>query len=364
MARTATSAELQAPGLEPAGLPLFVWSHPQAGLRFAVQGELERREGASLREVLKGLEGGPWFGASVFDPARPAWPGFPRLRFVRPALLSSSDGEYVPADPAPARIVEQPGERKRWTALVDRALQEIRRGALDKVVLARAIEVQAEKEIDCAALLRALEQRYPSCRTFLVRGDDGAVFLGATPELLCRVEGGRVFAEAVAGSSNPGDAGLLTSNKDLREHGWVVEHIVRALSGIAEEVRCGPRTVRELANVAHLYTPIEARLPPGRGIAEVAAALHPTPAVLGSPPAAARRFLDAHEGLDRGLYGGLVGFVSPERSELAVALRCALVRGRRARLFVGAGIVEGSSPEEEWAETELKARALLEALGA
>ncbi len=122
--------------------------------------------------------------------------------------------------------------------------------------------------------------------------------------------------------------------------------------------------MRALANVAHLYTPVVARLGRGRGIAEVAAALHPTPAVGGVPSAAALRFLAEHEALDRGLYAGLVGWVGDGRAELAVALRSALIRGRRARLFVGSGIVEGSSPESEWEETEMKARALLDALGA
>src|SRR5206468_12518986 len=146
------------------------------------------------------------------------------------------------------------------------------------------------------------------------------------------------------------------------EHRWVVDHIVEALSGIARSVQRKPEPgLRALANVVHLHTPISARLAHGRGVADVAAALHPTPAVLGVPAAAARRFLSEHEGLERGLYTGLVGWVGPRRSELAVALRCALIRGNRARLFVGAGIVEGSSAEREWEETEMKARALLEA---
>jgi isochorismate synthase EntC len=145
----------------------------------------------------------------------------------------------------------------------------------------------------------------------------------------------------------------------------VVEHIARALEEVADHIHWPkePR-VRALANVAHLHTPVIARLAPGRGVADVAAALHPTPAVGGVPSAAALRFLAEHEALDRGLYAGLVGWVGEGRAELAVALRSALVRGNRARLFVGSGIVLGSSPEGEWEETELKARALLDALGA
>ena len=232
-------------------------------------------------------------------------------------------------------------------------------------MLARAIDVEADAPIDPQELLRALEGRYPSCRAFLVRGS-GGVFLGATPEILCRVEGGRVEADALAGSASPEHASELpTSGKDLREHRWVVDHITDALAGVADHAHW-PREprVRALANVVHLHTPVVAHLSPGRGIADVAAALHPTPAVGGVPVGAALRFLADHEGLDRGLYAGVVGWVGEERAELAIALRSALVRGRHARIFVGAGIVDGSSPDAEWEETELKARALLDALGA
>src|SRR5205823_4334741 len=99
------------------------------------------------------LEGGPWFGAAAFDPSRPCWDGFPALRFVRPARVERGRPS-LPARPNAARIVQRPGERARWTALVRRALGEIDRGTLDKIVLARAIDVEADGEIDPAALLR------------------------------------------------------------------------------------------------------------------------------------------------------------------------------------------------------------------
>ncbi|MFN2547181.1 MAG: isochorismate synthase MenF [Myxococcales bacterium] len=387
---SAEVAAYDAPGH--AGL---AWAHPEQRLWMAAFGVAERREGPSLRSVLSGLEPldlpdgvpGPWFGTVAFDGR--AWDGFSPLRFTLPALLRWSDGErHFAAAFGPgargrlddarlasekrvesvryrAHPVAQSGERERWTALVSRALTAIAAGALEKVVVARAIDVEAEGLIDPAALLARLEKRYPACRAYLVRGDDGSAFVGATPEVLCRVDGDLVRTEALAGSSDPGGGpALLSSGKDLREHRWVVDHIVGALSGLARSVQRKPEPgLRPLANVVHLHTPISARLAPGRGVADVAAALHPTPAVLGVPSAAARRFLAEHEGLERGLYAGLVGWVGPARSELAVALRCALIRGNRARLFVGAGIVEGSSAAREWEETEMKARALLDALG-
>ena len=400
-------AEVAKGPLSALGVASVRWSHPAGGMRAAAFGEAARREGASLRSVLSSLtmQGdlpeampGPWFGATSFDGALgPDWRGFAPLRFTLPALLAWTAGgrhflaafgdgasarldearrkleardpasgpELEARPPALARRLRHPDDRRHWDALVARALGAIASGALDKVVLARAIDVECGAEIETSALLASLEARYPACRSFLVRGSDGSAFLGATPEVLCRIDGDQVFTEALAGSAHPGGAAaLLGSRKDLREHRWVVDHIVAALSGIAGGVLRKPEPgLRALANVVHLHTPISARLAPGRGVADVAAALHPTPAVAGVPADAALSFLAQHEQLDRGLYAGLVGWVGPDRAELAVALRCALLRGPRARLFVGAGIVDGSSAESEWEETELKAHALLDALG-
>jgi len=384
----------------PSGPADASWAHPEAGLRASAYGAVDVREGASLHAVLENLDmplglppqiPGPWFGAAGFSGALgPDWDGFSPLRFTLPGLLAWSDGgrHYLAAfgerarqrlDAARARldgplavlpfprvrVRHRRGERERWNRLVARALEAIAAGALDKVVLARAIDVEADAPLDAEALLPVLEARYPTCRAFLVRGG-GGVFLGATPEILCRVEGDRVEADALAGSAPPERAKLLPrSAKDLREHRWVVDHIADALAAVADHVHhpAEPR-VRALANVVHLHTPVVGRLAPGRAIADVAAALHPTPAVGGVPPGAALRFISEHEGLDRGLYAGVVGWIGEGRAELAVALRSALIRGRRARIFVGNGIVDGSSPDAEWEETELKARALLEALGA
>lgn len=397
----------------------LVWAHPESGLRAAAFGVAERREGASLRSVLAGLPDfdydydfdewpedmpGPWFGAAAFDGTLgPDWAGFSPLRFTLPAVLAWSKGSrhflaaFGPDAPSLVRLSKfrghpmqstlstKPGghgsrvprprtsdvrrigsarERERWEGLVARALGAIREGALDKVVLARAVEVEAGADIDTGGLLGTLQEQYPGCRAFLVRGE-GGVFVGATPEVLCHVDGDRITTEALAGSARPGSAtDLLGSRKDLREHRWVVEHMVGALSGVADSLQRKPEPgLRTLANVVHLHTPISARLAKGRTVADVVAALHPTPAVAGVPTAAALQFIRDHEHLDRGLYAGLVGWVGPRRAELAVALRSALVRGRHARLFVGAGIVDGSSPESEWMETELKAQALLGALG-
>jgi isochorismate synthase len=403
---------------EPSGLGSlsFYWTHPERDVRVRAYGEVVRREAGaeglgpllaalSRPDGVAWLDGaadararplGPWFGAVAFDPARPTWSGFAPVRFAVPRLLvwDAAGRRYAaafapkgdatrstleatldvvhrgiepPRPVAPPPLKNAVGAlhldgRARWAGLVDLALTRIRAGELSKVVIARAMDVPTAAPVE--ALLAHLESAYPQCRTFLVRGDGGAAFVGATPECFCSLDGAQLRTEALAGSARPAEAqGLLQSPKELREHEWVVEHIASALREICETVDVPPApSVRALATVAHLHTPISARLRPGKGLADVVGALHPTPAVGGVPSAAAVRFLAEHEELDRGLYAGPVGLVGPGRAELAVALRCARIQSGTARLFLGAGIVEGSSAESEWVETQLKARALLDAL--
>lgn len=401
-------------------LPRFYWSRPAAGVRVLALGEAARREveagaaGPLVAELTRPgqidwrgegpLPPGPWVGASAFDPEQPrgrSWKGFAAARFVLPELLTWSEGGRhfaaafalaggdperlvaalrarvaalrarlegpippLPAQPPLESPVPELAARAAWEALVEEALAAIRSGALHKVVVARGLEVRAAGPLDPRPALAALERRHPTCRIFCLRGDDEAWFLGATPELLCTVEGGELATEALAGTARIAEApALLESAKDLREHRWVVEHLIGGLAPLTEQVTAPeqPR-LRELADVAHLLTPVAARLKEGLGAGDVVTALHPTPAVGGVPGPEALRFLGAHEHLRRGLYAGLVGLLGEGRAELAVALRSALLRGERARLFAGAGIVEGSRAEEEWRETELKAAAMLSAL--
>jgi menaquinone-specific isochorismate synthase len=210
-----------------------------------------------------------------------------------------------------------------------------------------------------------LREQNPRCATFLFRAPDGAAFLGATPETLCRVEGRHLETEALAGSAAPAQAGALGgSDKDLREHEAVVRYILRALKPLTERLEADAEpALLTLKNVAHLRTGIRAELREGVGVAELVAALHPTPAVGGTPRERALEFLVEHEALDRGWYAGPVGWVGPGRAHQMVALRSARIQGSRARLFVGAGIVAGSSAEAEWRETEMKSLAMLRALG-
>lgn len=366
---------------------------------FALIEELARPQAIALRGALPAV--GPWFGGVAFDLQKRstgAWSGFPTARWVLPELLLVStpsgtaltafaalSGEDLAAThgrlerqlhataqrlSAPARFREGTSiralreDRGDWNRLIETALHAIDGERLTKVVAARDIAVECASPVPIPTVLDRLRRAGPNCTTFLVRGEDGAAFVGATPELLCAVEDRRLNTVALGGS-RMGDDPTWPTEKELREHGAIVDFIAQGLRPICTElvVADGPHELR-LSRLSHLQTPIHGSLRDGAGIADVVQALHPTPAVGGAPRIRALEFLREHEGLERGWYAGAVGWIGPGRAELRVALRCALIRHDQAQVFVGAGIVAGSTAEAEWSETSAKARTALAALGA
>lgn len=311
-----------------------------------------------------------WLGGLAFDPRlQDGWEGFGAGRWVRPVTLWTQDGQRVegPAGghagvgvPVRNRVVRTTEHRAPWDDAVQRALARFEQGPLEKVVLARAVDVELETVPDWQAVLVALAQRNPSAHVFFHRVGPDAAFVGATPETLCRVEGQTVTVDALAGSAlPPGTFGP----KEQHEHAVVVRDIRSRLVDACVNVKHPAEPgLRVLPTIQHLHTPITATLRDGAQAADVARALHPTPAVGGLPRPEALRFLLAHEKLQRGWYSGPVGVVEKGLLHLGVALRCALVKGRHARLFVGAGLVQGSDAQAEWDETGHKARVMLDAL--
>lgn len=259
-----------------------------------------------------------------------------------------------------------------YRAAVAGALDRIEAGEFEKIVLARAVELRAATLFHPLTVLNGLRQRFPDCFAFSVANGAGDSFIGASPERLLRVSRGVLETEALAGTARRGQsaaedaaagAALLASEKDRREQGVVLESIKRRLAplGLVAEHPAEPTLLR-LANVQHLYTPVRAVLPEGRRLLEVLRVLFPTPAVGGSPRAAAMGRIRELEGFPRGLYGGTVGWLNARGGgEFLVGIRSGLVRGERAVVYAGAGIVAGSTPEREFAETELKFRALRDA---
>lgn len=262
------------------------------------------------------------------------------------------------------------GPEAAFTQNVARALEAIRAGTYGKVVLSRAVDLLFDNSCRPLKILNRLRADYPRCTSFSFQNTNGTSFIGATPERLVSVEGGRFVTEAIAGSA-PRDASagedarlaheLLSSDKDLREHRHVVESIRRRLESLGLEAEIGNEPgLLVLPNVQHLRTPVEGALKDGVHILDLAEALHPTPAVGGSPRETALPDIRAWEPFSRGLFAGITGwFDTRGNGEFAVGIRSALVRDQRARLFAGAGIVEGSEPEKELRETSIKMDALL-----
>ncbi|HXB66031.1 MAG TPA: isochorismate synthase [Solirubrobacteraceae bacterium] len=277
-------------------------------------------------------------------------------------------------DPAPAgryRVASaMPPEH--YEAAVARAVELIRAGRLEKVVLAREVQVHASggaSNFDPAALFGVLREGFPSCTVFCV-GRDDAAFVAASPELLVRREGHRVSTLALAGSmrrsADPAvddhlGAQLMHSEKDREEHAIVIRRIERTLRQHALWTAAPPDpTLVKVANIQHLATPIRAQLAQPLDVIELLELMHPTPAVGGEPLATARPLIPALEGLDRGWYAGPVGWADATGDgEFCVALRCALLRDRVARCYAGVGVVRDSDPAAELAETEVKLAALL-----
>jgi salicylate biosynthesis isochorismate synthase/menaquinone-specific isochorismate synthase len=253
--------------------------------------------------------------------------------------------------------------------VVEKATARIAAGELQKVVLAREVIVSAASAHDPAPIFGAMREQFPACFCFCA-GTPEAAFIGASPELLVRRSGAGVSTVALAGStrrsSDPAvddhlGERLMRSDKDRREHRIVAERIVRRLRPHAVWVETGPEPeIVKVANIQHLATPVIAQLAEPRSAIELAGMLHPTPAVGGEPWPAAAAAMSELEQLDRGWYAAPVGWMdSTEDGEFCVALRSALLRDRDAHLFAGVGVVAGSDPEAELAETEVKLQAML-----
>jgi isochorismate synthase len=292
-------------------------------------------------------------------------------RRLRARLAALREASLPLADPHPtgeARIasVLAPG---RFEQSVAQAVGQIRAGALEKVVLAREVVVEAPRAHDPAAIYGALREQFASCFCFCC-GSPEAAFLGASPELLVRRSGAGAATVALAGSTRRSadpavddhlGEQLMRSAKDRREHQIVVRRIERTLRGQSVWVEAAPEPgLVKVANIQHLATPIHAQLSEPRSAVELAGLLHPTPAVGGEPRDRALDAIAELEELDRGWYAGPVGWMdAAEDGEFCVAIRSALLRDRTGHLFAGNGIVIDSEPEAELAETEVKLGALL-----
>ena len=259
----------------------------------------------------------------------------------------------------------------RWEQAVAEAVAAIKTGGLRKVVLARDVFGIAAEPIDARVLLRRLAARYPDCFTFACDG-----MIGATPELLVSREGHQVSALVLGGTLPRGadqaqddalGAELLASAKNNEEHAYAVDSIREALQPLCEELEVEARpALLKFPNLQHLGTRVRGTLAGGgtpKSALALAAAVHPPAAVCGTPTAAALDLIRELEHMDRERYAGPVGWIDAEgNGEWGIAIRCAQLSGRTARLFAGCGIVAGSEPAAELAETLVKLQPMRGAL--
>lgn len=290
-------------------------------------------------------EGAAWKTRIAFDPEPPARPAPHRPAARGPA-------------PGPSEFMDQVGA----------ALDSIAAGRIDKVVLARWVEVEAPEPFNQGALARRLAATFPGCFTFCFED-----LVGASPELLVRRLGDLVDSLPLAGSTGRGATDqedlqlgreLKESPKNLVEHALAVETVMQKLAPWCAELLKEPEpSLLLLANLQHLSTKIQGRLAGATNALVLAGALHPTAAVCGVPQEEAMAMIRELEGFSRGRYAGPVGWMdSHGDGEWALALRCALLSGTRAEIFAGAGVVAGSDPASELEETRLKLKAMLSAL--
>ncbi|MDE2934686.1 MAG: isochorismate synthase [Chloroflexota bacterium] len=349
-----------------------------------------------------------FFGGARFDASAPhlehAWEAFGAWRFVLPEVIVALHRGQVSASltlavrpqqtredvasavagaiarvalpsgpPAgPPRYQRTGPDASHWRSSVLQALGEIADGRYGKVVLALQARCHSPTPHDVSGTLTALADRYESCYVFGYRLGDSS-WVGASPELLVSLEQGRVSALSLAGTCARGrDAEedeelarvLIASEKERSEHDMVVRAARETLGSLCSELSVPdtPRILR-MTGIQHLQTLIEGRADPGVDVLDALLAMHPTPAVGGSPREPALDAIARLEGMDRGWYAGPIGWMDMNgEGAFAVALRAALLHGREALLYAGAGVVAGSDPDRELAEAELKLRPLLEAL--
>lgn len=351
----------------------------------------EQAVAAALAAIAGTADGPPGTGpvamaALPFDPTEAGTATIPRVVLRRLAsgetwltTIAASGGE--PADPwidqgasgenvrPDAFTLTPTGTHAGFCERIAEATKAIASGAFEKVVLAREVVVGANRPLVVTDVVRRLRSLYPSCMVFSIHG-----FVGASPELLVSRRQQQVRSHPLAGTfARSGDpradadlaAELTASAKDRWEHRLVVDAVAAALAPKCDRLAVPDAPeILLLRNVLHLGTEITGELAaPVPTALDLVAALHPTPAVAGTPRAAALAYLREAENFDRGRYAGAVGWMDQRGDgDWAIGIRSAELAGDHARLFAGVGIVAGSEPEAELVETQLKLQALLAAL--
>ena len=269
--------------------------------------------------------------------------------------------------------VENSSEKFCYESAVELALKEIKTGNISKVVLARQLTYLTDQSIHPFCTAHLLRERFPDCFTFCITSSNSEIMVGSTPETLLRFSGKIIETEAVAGSAPRGPSAgkdahwgktLLARDKEVHEHRVVIDSILRRLNSIGlDNCHEGKPRLLRLANLQHVRTPIRVSCSPEVHPFDALNALHPTPAMGGSPREIALPLIRKLEKAPRGLYSGVVGwFDNRGRGEFVVPIRCGKISQNKLTLYAGAGVVSGSNPSQEKTETDWKLKAMLDVI--
>jgi menaquinone-specific isochorismate synthase len=289
----------------------------------------------------------------------------------RKELLSSINGLFEFHESQLVKTEEI--EPEAWKKAVDEMVAELKTGPLKKVVLAREIRLHFHEDVQVERVLSHLISEQKQSFIFALESQ-GDCFVGASPERLLKKSGNDVFTTCLAGSIKRGktfeedqllEAELLSDQKNLIEHQYVVDMIKEAMSEVCIDVKLPDRpSLMKIRDIQHLYTPVTGKMNDKTSLLEIVKRLHPTPALGGLPKNEAVEKIREVEQMDRGLYAGPIGWMDYRgNGEFAVSIRSGLIQGNAASLFAGCGVVADSNSETEYLETNIKFRPMLRALG-
>ncbi|WP_168161163.1 isochorismate synthase [Desulfatibacillum aliphaticivorans] len=381
------------------------------GQAMVISGNSEKNASATLSRLWAGHPQAMAFGGTAFAPDQKLsqeWTGFGPLRFTIPVVelrrngstmelafnhfsnqdlteteakaalqdrlkeLESSRSDSGRAEDTPVSR-EQIPSRKGWNSMILNALDKIKSGVINKVVLSRKMILTARSSWDAAPILARLAEVKDDSFVFFYKIAADKAFFGRTPERLLKLEGRSISVDAIAGTRPRGrDAGedlefekeLLDSPKEMEEHRIVSRYVEEQMDKIARDLQTGPReSILKLGALQHIFTQHCGELRNGHNVLDTLACFHPTPAVGGHPAREARSLILEWEPHRRGWYAGPIGWMTGEGAEFAVGIRSALADGNRLHVFAGAGIVEESDPDSEWLETEQKMQTITRASG-
>lgn len=311
-------------------------------------------------------------GAIPFDVSQPSCLTIPEWYECLPHVSVNTEAglnsEYLTA----SKYSYQP-EKPAFKKMIRNAVDKLKQGRLNKVVLSRMLALEFKQDIDCNMVLNRLINQNPGVFQFRIPLGDNNTLIGASPELLVRKENNTFYSNPLAGTwkrdqnqvqDSLNGQQLLSSEKNQLEHRLVVKTVKAQLRSLCDTLQIPKQpSLSQTSNLWHLSTRIQGTLKePSTNALQIACLLHPTPALCGAPTRLAKKMIDELEPYDRGLFGGFIGWCdSKGNGEWAVAIRCGIVQPKRIRLFAGAGIVADSDPESEWQETGAKLATMLNA---